>query len=165
MCGIQLPAGLRESDKLPEPIFTPATKAQTGHDENVSFEHVVSLIGEDLAAAAARSHAGDLFARRAVRGDEGHHHRRHEVRIRLRGRRTGAGRRSADAGFVALLAGGHVQAGRPAVLLRQAVRARLPGIDPLEQAAAGAAAARRKSPRRPARSTGRPISVLTGREL
>jgi phosphoribosylaminoimidazole-succinocarboxamide synthase len=48
VCGIQLPKGLRESDKLPEPIFTPATKAQTGHDENVSFEHVVSLIGEDL---------------------------------------------------------------------------------------------------------------------
>jgi phosphoribosylaminoimidazole-succinocarboxamide synthase len=48
VCGIALPKGLRESDKLPEPIFTPATKAQTGHDENVSFEHVVSLIGEDL---------------------------------------------------------------------------------------------------------------------
>jgi phosphoribosylaminoimidazole-succinocarboxamide synthase len=50
VCGIKLPGGLKESDKLPEPIFTPATKAQTGHDENVSFEHVVSLIGQDLAA-------------------------------------------------------------------------------------------------------------------
>jgi phosphoribosylaminoimidazole-succinocarboxamide synthase len=50
VCGIRLPAGLKESDKLPEPIFTPATKAQTGHDENVSFEHVASLIGEPLAA-------------------------------------------------------------------------------------------------------------------
>jgi phosphoribosylaminoimidazole-succinocarboxamide synthase len=49
VCGIKLPAGLRESDRLPEPIFTPATKAQSGHDENVSFEHVVSLIGEELA--------------------------------------------------------------------------------------------------------------------
>jgi len=49
VCGIRLPAGLRESDKLPEPIFTPAMKAQTGHDENVSFEHTISLIGEDLA--------------------------------------------------------------------------------------------------------------------
>jgi phosphoribosylaminoimidazole-succinocarboxamide synthase len=49
VCGIALPAGLRESDRLPEPIFTPATKAQTGHDENVSFQHVVSLIGETLA--------------------------------------------------------------------------------------------------------------------
>ena len=49
VCGIPLPAGLRESDKLPKPIFTPATKAQSGHDENVSFAHVVSLIGEALA--------------------------------------------------------------------------------------------------------------------
>jgi phosphoribosylaminoimidazole-succinocarboxamide synthase len=49
VCGIPLPKGLRESDKLPEPIFTPATKAQTGHDENVSFETVASLIGADLA--------------------------------------------------------------------------------------------------------------------
>jgi phosphoribosylaminoimidazole-succinocarboxamide synthase len=49
VCGIPLPKGLRESDRLPEPIFTPATKAQTGHDENVSFEHICSLIGADLA--------------------------------------------------------------------------------------------------------------------
>jgi len=49
VCGIPLPAGLRESDKLPEPIFTPSTKAQSGHDENVSFPQVVSMIGEDLA--------------------------------------------------------------------------------------------------------------------
>jgi phosphoribosylaminoimidazole-succinocarboxamide synthase len=48
VCGIVLPPGLKESDRLPEPIFTPATKAQTGHDENVSFEHVVSVIGLDL---------------------------------------------------------------------------------------------------------------------
>ena len=49
VCGIPLPAGLKESDKLPEPIFTPATKAQTGHDENVSFDTVVGLVGSDLA--------------------------------------------------------------------------------------------------------------------
>jgi phosphoribosylaminoimidazole-succinocarboxamide synthase len=49
VCGIRLPAGLKESDKLPEPIFTPSTKAQSGHDENISFETVVSQIGEDLA--------------------------------------------------------------------------------------------------------------------
>jgi len=50
VCGIPLPKGLRESDALPEPIFTPATKAQTGHDENISFETAASIIGEDLAA-------------------------------------------------------------------------------------------------------------------
>jgi phosphoribosylaminoimidazole-succinocarboxamide synthase len=50
ICGIQLPAGLRESDVLSEPIFTPASKAQSGHDENISFETVASQIGEPLAA-------------------------------------------------------------------------------------------------------------------
>ena len=44
VCGIQLPAGLRESDQLPEPIFTPATKATTGHDENISFEQMTKLV-------------------------------------------------------------------------------------------------------------------------
>ena len=48
VCGIKLPAGLRESDKLPEPIFTPATKAASGHDENISFEHMVKLAGREL---------------------------------------------------------------------------------------------------------------------
>ncbi|MGA3015481.1 MAG: phosphoribosylaminoimidazolesuccinocarboxamide synthase [Bryobacteraceae bacterium] len=50
VCGIKLPAGLKESDRLPEPIFTPAIKAQSGHDENVSFERVCELVGESLAA-------------------------------------------------------------------------------------------------------------------
>ncbi len=49
ICGIQLPSGLRESERLPEPIFTPATKADSGHDENISFEQAASLIGKDLA--------------------------------------------------------------------------------------------------------------------
>jgi len=49
ICGIALPAGLQESDRLPEPIFTPATKAATGHDENISFESAVSLVGKERA--------------------------------------------------------------------------------------------------------------------
>jgi phosphoribosylaminoimidazole-succinocarboxamide synthase len=49
ICGIALPPGLRESDRLPEPIFTPATKAQSGHDENISFETAASQIGDSLA--------------------------------------------------------------------------------------------------------------------
>ena len=48
ICGIALPTGLKESDRLPEPIFTPATKAQTGHDENVSFDTVAAHIGVEL---------------------------------------------------------------------------------------------------------------------
>ena len=49
ICGIELPSGLRESDKLPEPIFTPSTKAQSGHDENISFQKASSQVGEQLA--------------------------------------------------------------------------------------------------------------------
>jgi phosphoribosylaminoimidazole-succinocarboxamide synthase len=49
ICGISLPKGLRESDRLPEPIFTPSTKATTGHDENISFEETVAQIGRPLA--------------------------------------------------------------------------------------------------------------------
>jgi len=49
VCGIKLPAGLKESDKLPEPIFTPATKAVTGHDENISFDEMVKHTGRELA--------------------------------------------------------------------------------------------------------------------
>ncbi len=49
ICGIKLPPGLRESDRLPEPIFTPSTKAQSGHDENISFDAACSLVGKDLA--------------------------------------------------------------------------------------------------------------------
>ena len=49
VCGIPLPAGLKESDKLPEPIFTPATKATSGHDENISFDEAVAQIGRPLA--------------------------------------------------------------------------------------------------------------------
>jgi len=49
VCGVSLPPGLRESERLPEPIFTPATKAQTGHDENVSFERVVEMAGRQTA--------------------------------------------------------------------------------------------------------------------
>jgi phosphoribosylaminoimidazole-succinocarboxamide synthase len=48
VCGIPLPAGLSESDRLPEPIFTPSTKAATGHDENISFETMCSLVGAEL---------------------------------------------------------------------------------------------------------------------
>jgi phosphoribosylaminoimidazole-succinocarboxamide synthase len=48
VCGIKLPAGLKESDKLPEPIFTPASKAASGHDENISFAEMVKRVGPEL---------------------------------------------------------------------------------------------------------------------
>jgi phosphoribosylaminoimidazole-succinocarboxamide synthase len=49
VCGVPLPAGLRQSEKLPEPIFTPATKAEQGHDENVSFDVMADAVGRDTA--------------------------------------------------------------------------------------------------------------------
>jgi phosphoribosylaminoimidazole-succinocarboxamide synthase len=58
VCGITLPAGLKESDALPEPIFTPATKAMTGHDENISFDAMCQVVGVETA-----SHLRDLTLR------------------------------------------------------------------------------------------------------
>ncbi len=52
VCGIPLPAGLRESDRLPEPLFTPSTKAEVGHDENIDFDTMVGLVGAPLAEQA-----------------------------------------------------------------------------------------------------------------
>ena len=49
VCGIELPKGLQQAQKLPQPIFTPATKAESGHDENISFDEVVKLIGKPMA--------------------------------------------------------------------------------------------------------------------
>jgi len=72
VCGHALPAGLRESDRLPEPIFTPATKAHTGHDENITREEAGELVGADrLAAAEAISlalytYASDYAAKRGI---------------------------------------------------------------------------------------------------
>ncbi|HEY4365410.1 MAG TPA: phosphoribosylaminoimidazolesuccinocarboxamide synthase [Bryobacteraceae bacterium] len=72
VCGIPLPAGLQESSALPEPIFTPATKAQSGHDENISFEEAAAVIGEETAARlrdltlALYTHAADYARTRGI---------------------------------------------------------------------------------------------------
>jgi phosphoribosylaminoimidazole-succinocarboxamide synthase len=64
ICGIPLSKGLRESDKLPQPIFTPSTKATTGHDENISFEQTVDTIGLPL-AQKLRDTSIELYSRAA----------------------------------------------------------------------------------------------------
>jgi phosphoribosylaminoimidazole-succinocarboxamide synthase len=72
VCGIRLPAGLKESSELPEPIFTPATKAETGHDENIPFEQAAKIVGADIAeetrAASLRiySFARDYARKRGI---------------------------------------------------------------------------------------------------
>jgi phosphoribosylaminoimidazole-succinocarboxamide synthase len=65
VCGVPLPAGLRESEKLPEPIFTPATKAESGHDINVSFEIMAAEVGEELTAELRRRTLA-VYSRAAV---------------------------------------------------------------------------------------------------
>ena len=64
VCGVALPAGLRESDKLPQPIFTPATKAEEGHDENVSFAAMAAAVGTEL-ADELRNRSLDVYRRAA----------------------------------------------------------------------------------------------------
>jgi phosphoribosylaminoimidazole-succinocarboxamide synthase len=64
VCGVPLPPGLRESERLPAPIFTPATKAETGHDENVSFDVMAGQTGLDL-AADLRNRSIDIYRRAA----------------------------------------------------------------------------------------------------
>jgi len=65
VCGIRLPAGLKEADRLPEAIFTPATKAESGHDINVSFGAMAASVGADL-AARLRSLTLELYGRAAT---------------------------------------------------------------------------------------------------
>ena len=72
VCGIKLSAGLKESSELPDPIFTPATKATSGHDENISFEAAACLVGKDIAEQAraaslkAYNFARDYARRRGI---------------------------------------------------------------------------------------------------
>lgn len=72
VCGIPLPAGLQDGSKLSQPIFTPATKAQSGHDENISFENVVQTLGREIASElrdrtlAIYSTAADYAAKKGI---------------------------------------------------------------------------------------------------
>ncbi len=72
VCGVPLPDGLRQCDRLPEPIFTPATKAPTGHDENISFEHAAELVGLETMATLRDlslriyTHAAEHARRRGI---------------------------------------------------------------------------------------------------
>jgi phosphoribosylaminoimidazole-succinocarboxamide synthase len=71
VCGIELPSGLRESDRLPEPIFTPATKAEIGdHDENIDFERAAEIVGDRALMEELRRISIDLYARAAEHAAE-----------------------------------------------------------------------------------------------
>jgi len=72
VCGIKLPAGLQDSSRLPEPIFTPATKAETGHDENISFDEACQISGREITELARElslkiySFAADYALKRGI---------------------------------------------------------------------------------------------------
>jgi phosphoribosylaminoimidazole-succinocarboxamide synthase len=68
ICGIALPNGLRESDPLPEPIFTPATKAVSGHDENIAFEQAETMVGKEL-ANKVRTVSLEIYRRAAAHAE------------------------------------------------------------------------------------------------
>ena len=68
ICGVALPAGLKESDRLPAPIFTPATKAAAGHDENISFEQAASLVGNSI-AERVRDKSLEIYRRAAAHAE------------------------------------------------------------------------------------------------
>lgn len=69
VCGHALPSGLREADRLPEPIFTPSTKAEVGHDENISRERLADLVGADL-ARQLEARSIELYLAGARRAEE-----------------------------------------------------------------------------------------------
>ena len=68
ICGLEIPAGLQESARLPEPIFTPSTKAAAGHDENISFDEAAATIGGDL-AKRVRAVSIDLYLRASAHAE------------------------------------------------------------------------------------------------
>ena len=162
VCGIRLPAGLRESDRLPEPIFTPATKAETGHDINISEAEAATLV-DPAVLARARELTIFLYAEGAAYAES-----RGIIVADTKfefGLLPDDGRPAAER----LILIDEVltpdssrfwprdlyQPGRRAAQLRQAIRARLSRADQVEQAAAGPDAARRRRRRGRARSTSR----------
>ena len=144
VCGVALPAGLRQSEQLPAPIFTPATKEEHGHDQNISFEEAAKIVGfRDGGPFARPQHrlvppGGGL--RRWTRPDPGGH----EIRVGLdAGRGTDSGGRGADAGQLALLAGGRLD-GRGATRRRSTSNTSATGW---RRAAGTRTARRRRCPR------------------
>ena len=105
ICGHKLPPGLQQAAQLPEPIFTPATKSESGHDLNIDWAECCRLLGEDDGDESARSEFENLRGRSRLCREPRHHCRRHEIRIRHARRRIAADRRMPHARFVALLAG------------------------------------------------------------
>ena len=125
VCGIPLPRGLKQAARLPEPIFTPATKAESGHDENISWARCCEILGTEN-ATTVRDRSLSIYREgssscRRPRND----HRGYQVRIRLSPERYSSDRRVSDSGFLTLLAGRLLPGRRQPAQLRQTIRSRL----------------------------------------
>ena len=144
--GIELPSGLRESDRLPEPLFTPSTKADVGHDEAIDFEGAVQLIGDRALAERVRDVSLALYEHAAeharangiILADT-----KFELGLDADGTLT-IGDEICTPGLLALLARRRLRARPRSAELRQAVRARLGLVDRLGPQSAGAADPRRR---------------------
>ena len=79
LAGDKLPPGLLESGRLEPAIFSPATKAETGHDENITVARMCEIVGRDVTRYAGKHDARGLFARRTLEPRTWHHHRRHKI--------------------------------------------------------------------------------------
>ena len=139
--GQPAPAGLRESAELPEPLFTPTTKAETGHDLPMRYAEVEALVGRELAARLREVTLNVYAWARAFARERGDRARRHQARARSGRRGADRDRRAADPRLVPLLAGRPVPGRAEPGQLRQAVPARLPGGERVGQAATRARAA------------------------
>ena len=126
LAGEKLAPGLLESAKLEPAIFSPATKAETGHDENITVARMREIIGDDATYTLESMTRGGLYARRENQPRPGHHHRRHQIRIRPGCRWPHhPDRRGDDPRQFPVLGGGRLQARPAAAELRQAAAARL----------------------------------------
>ena len=143
VCGIELPKGLRESDRLPEPIFTPSTKATSGHDENISFAEMSKLVGPELSGQlrdltlAVYVKAADYALQKGIIIAD----------TKFEFGRTARGITLADEVLTPdssrFWPADKYSPGPRAGVVRQAIRAGLSGRNSLEQATAGAGSSRR----------------------
>ena len=106
VCGVALPAGLKNASKLPAPIFTPATKAEMGsHDENISFDRMKEIVGATFWPRRCERRPSSLSRGGGFRLAARDHHRGHQVRVWSgRGRNTDPDGRDPDPGFIKVLA-------------------------------------------------------------
>ncbi len=162
ICGIKIPKGLKESDQLPQPIFTPSTKAEKGHDVNISFKDVQKEIGTAL-AGKIRKVSLELYQKAALYAvSKGDHHRRHEVRVRPRRRRARPHRRDLHPRLLALLApGASMSPGGPSRAWTSSSSAITSRRRAGTRTRRRRTCPRRSSPRRP-RNTWKSTRLLTG---